>query len=88
LTTHKLADLCGVSPETLSAGPASTQLQSYVRQSLSVLAEAMRVNSDEGRVLHRFRDQRLPEFEMKTPAALVSESKTVALLSYIGSIEA
>lgn len=83
-----MADLCDVSLETLSTDPSSTQIQRYIRQSLSVLAEAMKLNPDEASVFRWFRDQCLPEFRMKTPATLVSEGKAVALLSYIASIEA
>jgi uncharacterized protein (DUF2384 family) len=57
-----------------------------MRQSLAVLREALGLNGSEAVVIEWFRDN-LEVFGRKTPAALVSEGKTEAVVDYIRSIE-
>ena len=86
VTADGLARIAGEQVDLVSVDFNSPRFQTYMRQPIAVLREALALNEDEALVLQWFREIPLPEFGMKTPATLVSEGKVESLLRYIQSI--
>lgn len=83
-----LADLAHVHRDTLTATPASKNVQIYLRQTLRVLRAAFDLSGDIQKVTFWYRNDPLSPFGHKTAEQLVSEERTDDVLSYVESLQA
>ena len=63
-------------------------VKNYMRSTTAILASALKINPDESRVLRWFNHERLSDFNLSTPAEIVAQGRSDALLLYIQSLDA
>lgn len=83
-----LAKQAHVHPNALTSMPHTESLQQFLRDALRVLKAATDLCGDLDKALLWYRSQPLQPFHDKTPAQVISEGKTDALITYIAMLEA
>jgi hypothetical protein len=86
MSSTELLALIGGTTNASSETVDDPTIQRFIWESLIVLGAALVLNKDEARVRLWFCQERIADFDHKTPAGLVADGKADALLSYIKSI--
>jgi hypothetical protein len=73
---------------TVARAPTSTGVQNHIRDNMRVLRAAYDLAGDVQRAIFWFKNEALPEFEYKTPEALVAEGRADDVIGLIESYEA
>jgi uncharacterized protein (DUF2384 family) len=87
LQIQELAQLAGVHRATVREAPSNLRLQSFLRESVRVLAAATEVSGDQGKAMFWFRNEPIRDFGYQTAEKLVSAGKADAVIDYLQSIE-
>jgi uncharacterized protein (DUF2384 family) len=82
----ELAALAGVHRNTLR-NPSSERLQSKLREMVKVISAAIELTNDLDKAIYWFRNEPISFYGHRTPAELVAQGHTDAVLDYLQDLE-